>query len=57
MAYARPGRGAAVGNRARDALRMPLALLGIAHRHLGRWSAVRAYAGVMRKAFTRWSGA
>ncbi len=38
-------------------LRMPLALLGIAHRHLGRWSAARAYAGVMRKAFTRWSGA
>jgi N-acetylglucosaminyl-diphospho-decaprenol L-rhamnosyltransferase len=38
-------------------LRMPLALLGIAHLHLGRWSAARAYAGVMRKAFTRWSGA
>ncbi len=38
-------------------LRMPLALLGITHLHLGRWSAARAYAGVMRKAFTRWSGA
>ena len=38
-------------------LRMPLALLGIAHLHLGRWSAARAYAGVMRKAFKRWSGA
>ena len=38
-------------------LRMPLALLGIAHRHLGRWCAARAYAGVMRKAFKRWSGA
>ncbi|HEX7679792.1 MAG TPA: glycosyltransferase family 2 protein [Thermoanaerobaculia bacterium] len=38
-------------------LRMPLALLGIAHRQLGRWSAARAYAGVMRKAFKRWSGA
>jgi len=38
-------------------LRMPLALLGIAHLNLGRWSAARAYAGVMRKAFTRWSSA
>lgn len=38
-------------------LRVPLALLGIAHLHLGRWSAARAYAGVMRKAFKRWSGA
>ena len=38
-------------------LRIPLALAGIAYRHLGRWSAARAYAGVMRKAFNRWSGA
>jgi len=38
-------------------LRMPLALLGIANRHLGRWQAARAYAAVARKAFTRWSGA
>ena len=38
-------------------LRMPLAFLGIAHLQLGRWSAARAYAGVMRKAFKRWSGA
>ena len=38
-------------------LRIPLALAGIAYRRLGRWRAARAYAGVMRKAFTRWSGA
>jgi GT2 family glycosyltransferase len=38
-------------------LRIPLAFAGIAYRHLGRGSAARAYAGVMRKAFTRWSGA
>jgi len=38
-------------------LRIPPALAGIAYRRLGRWSAARAYAGVMRKAFTRWSGA
>jgi len=37
-------------------LRIPLALAGIANRHLGRLLAARAYAGVMRKAFTRWSG-
>lgn len=38
-------------------LRIPLALAGIANLRLGRWRAARAYAGVMRKAFTRWSGA
>jgi hypothetical protein len=38
-------------------LRIPPALAGIAYRRLGRWTAARAYAGVMRKAFTRWSGA
>ncbi|HSY49399.1 MAG TPA: glycosyltransferase family 2 protein [Thermoanaerobaculia bacterium] len=38
-------------------LRIPLALAGLAYRHLGRWSAARSYAGVMRKAFRRWSGA
>jgi GT2 family glycosyltransferase len=38
-------------------LRIPLALLGIANRHLGHLSAARAYAGVARKALTRWSGA
>ncbi|MEA2236516.1 MAG: N-acetylglucosaminyl-diphospho-decaprenol L-rhamnosyltransferase [Thermoanaerobaculia bacterium] len=37
-------------------LRIPLALAGIANRRLGRLLAARAYAGVMRKAFTRWSG-
>jgi GT2 family glycosyltransferase len=37
-------------------LRIPLALAGIANRHLGRMFAARAYAGVMRKAFNRWSG-
>ena len=38
-------------------LRIPLALAGVANLRLGRWSAARAYAGVMRKAFRRWSGA
>ncbi len=38
-------------------LRIPLALAGVAYRHLGRWRAARAYAGVMRKAFNRWSSA
>jgi len=38
-------------------LRIPLALAGIANRRLGRWTATRGYAGVMRKAFNRWSGA
>lgn len=37
-------------------LRIPLALAGVAYRHLGRFQAARAYAGVMRKAFNRWSG-
>ncbi len=37
-------------------LRIPLALAGLANRHLGRLHAARAYAGVMRKAFARWSG-
>lgn len=37
-------------------LRIPLALGGAAYRHLGRFQAARAYAGVMRKAFNRWSG-
>jgi hypothetical protein len=38
-------------------LLVPLALLGIANRHLGHLRAARAYAGVARKAFSRWSGA
>jgi N-acetylglucosaminyl-diphospho-decaprenol L-rhamnosyltransferase len=38
-------------------LRIPPALAGIAYRRLGRWTAARAYAGVMRKAFNRWSRA
>lgn len=38
-------------------LRIPPALAGIAYRRLGRRTAARAYAGVMRKAFNRWSGA
>jgi N-acetylglucosaminyl-diphospho-decaprenol L-rhamnosyltransferase len=37
-------------------LRIPLALAGVANRRLGRITAARAYAGVMRKAFSRWSG-
>jgi len=37
-------------------LRVPLALAGVAYRHLGRFQAARAYAGVVRKAFNRWSG-
>jgi GT2 family glycosyltransferase len=38
-------------------LRIPPALAGVAYRRLGRRTAARAYAGVMRKAFNRWSGA
>ncbi|MEA2337913.1 MAG: N-acetylglucosaminyl-diphospho-decaprenol L-rhamnosyltransferase [Thermoanaerobaculia bacterium] len=38
-------------------LRIPPALIGLVNRRLGRWTAARAYAGVLRKAFTRWSGA
>jgi GT2 family glycosyltransferase len=37
-------------------MRIPLALAGLANRQLGHVPAARAYAGVMRKAFTRWSG-
>jgi N-acetylglucosaminyl-diphospho-decaprenol L-rhamnosyltransferase len=36
-------------------LRIPLAFAGIADHHLGRLAAARAYAGVMRKAYKRWS--
>jgi len=35
-------------------LRLPAAAIGIAHREAGRWNAVKAYAGVLKKAFTRW---
>jgi N-acetylglucosaminyl-diphospho-decaprenol L-rhamnosyltransferase len=38
-------------------LRIPLALVGVAHRQLGRWGVARAYASVVRKALNRWSGA
>ena len=36
-------------------LRVPAALLGMAHREAGRWNAARAYARVAAKAFHRWS--
>jgi N-acetylglucosaminyl-diphospho-decaprenol L-rhamnosyltransferase len=35
-------------------LRIPAAILGIAHREEGRTNAIRAYAGVLKKAFSRW---
>ena len=35
-------------------LRMPAAIAGIAHRDAGRWNAVRAYTGVLKRAFNRW---
>jgi GT2 family glycosyltransferase len=35
-------------------LRLPAALLGLAHRDAGRVNAMRAYIGVMKKAFERW---
>ncbi|HJT17361.1 MAG TPA: glycosyltransferase family 2 protein [Thermoanaerobaculia bacterium] len=35
-------------------LRLPAAAIGIAHREVGRWNAVRAYARVLGKAFKRW---
>jgi N-acetylglucosaminyl-diphospho-decaprenol L-rhamnosyltransferase len=35
-------------------LRLPVAFAGLAHAEVGRRSAVRAYAGVLRKAFRRW---
>ncbi len=35
-------------------LRLPLALLGIAHGEAGRAKAMRAYAGVLRNSFFRW---
>lgn len=36
-------------------LRLPLALLGIAHGEAGRVRAMRAYAGVLRNSFFRWT--
>jgi len=36
-------------------IRIPFAFAGIADHHVGRLAAARAYAGVMRKAFKRWS--
>ena len=36
-------------------LRLPLAVLGIAHGEAGRARAVRAYAGVLRNSFFRWT--
>jgi N-acetylglucosaminyl-diphospho-decaprenol L-rhamnosyltransferase len=35
-------------------LRMPAAVLGLAHRRAGRWNALRGYAAVLKKAFGRW---
>jgi len=35
-------------------LRLPAAALGVAHREVGRWTALKAYAGVLKKAFKRW---
>lgn len=37
------------------ALRLLPAALGIAHREVGRWTALKAYSGVLRKAFERWA--
>lgn len=36
------------------ALRLPAALIGIAHPEVGRRAAMRAYAGVLKKALARW---
>lgn len=36
-------------------LRLPLALLGVAHGEAGRATAFRAYAGVLKNAFFRWT--
>ena len=36
-------------------LRIPLAILGIAHRDAGRWNAVRGYARVLGRALRGWS--
>ncbi len=38
-------------------LRAVAALVGIAHREVGRWTAARAYVDVAKKAFRRWSAA
>lgn len=35
-------------------LRFPAAIAGVAHAEAGRWTAVRAYAVVLKKAFQRW---
>jgi len=35
-------------------LRLPAAAIGVAHREVGRWNAVKAYARVLEKAFKRW---
>ena len=35
-------------------LRFPVAIAGIAHPEVGRWTAVRAYGRVVKKAFDRW---
>jgi N-acetylglucosaminyl-diphospho-decaprenol L-rhamnosyltransferase len=37
-------------------LRLPAALIGIAHPEVGRRGAFGAYAGVLKKAFARWAG-
>jgi len=34
--------------------RIPAAAAGLAHRDVGRWAAMKAYAGVMKHAFRRW---
>ncbi len=36
------------------ALRLLPAIAGIAHPEVGRWNALKAYSGVLRKAFERW---
>ena len=36
-------------------LRIPLAILGIAHRDAGRWNAVRGYARVLGRALRNWN--
>lgn len=35
-------------------LRLPAAAIGLAHREVGRWGALKAYTGVMKRAFERW---
>ena len=35
-------------------LRLPAAAIGLAHREVGRWGALKAYTGVVKRALQRW---